>query len=649
MQLFCFQICFHFFCFHFFCFQFCFHFFCFRLFCFQICFRFFFSIFLFLFIKSKMNKIHIKVFFFGLSLYMCASDKVFANEPSLVNFTPPKDAPTKDVLTKGILTKGILNPDTAKKPPHGEGNLTKTTPPDNPFQTDDMSPNNPFNTDDLSADNPFHEDDISAGDIEPDNPFHEDDISADNPFHTDDLSLDDLSLDNPFHTDAISPDNPFHTDAISPDNPFQTDNISAGDIEPDNPFQTNDLSSGDIASDNPFHTDDLSLDDLSSDNPFQTDDMLPNNSIHTDDTSSDNSFQTYKKKKKSILVRLVQRMSAILIVILRAFACKQSKPKKYDLNKHIRTKNVPENATLGKATPDKSTTDKSTTDKSTTDKSTTDKSTTDSVNLDNDVKNDIMSINDSFDEIYEHNKNLVCNDSEETEKVTKFMNEAVTLLHKQIETTDGYQNHFNYNNSGIYTKKQDDKDIGKLNITIENPDKYDDIKNMLWDPNNPQNIDHRFLNGKPIRVYNPNLMIIQQCYMSISHSSIKYFHYLAKRVEISKDKTLIVYISTNMSDVNNDVESNISTLLEIAYSLESGCNFEEELKKKFVNLSGYSIKKKDTHIDVTYFNSIIDNYILAPLYDFKRVRSKNYILLMNLKEIFSPQNKYIPNSTFLLS
>ncbi|WBY56962.1 fam-a protein [Plasmodium yoelii yoelii] len=144
-------------------------------------------------------------------------------------------------------------------------------------------------------------------------------------------------------------------------------------------------------------------------------------------------------------------------------------------------------------------------------------------------------------------------------------------------------------------------------------------------------------------------MIIQQCYMSISHSSIKYFHYLAKRVEISKDKTLIVYISTNMSDVNNDVESNISTLLEIAYSLESGCNFEEELKKKFVNLSGYSIKKKDTHIDVTYFNSIIDNYILAPLYDFKRVRSKNYILLMNLKEIFSPQNKYIPNSTFLLS
>lgn len=86
-------------------------------------------------------------------------------------------------------------------------------------------------------------------------------------------------------------------------------------------------------------------------------------------------------------------------------------------------------------------------------------------------KNDIISISDSFDEMYENNKYLLCNDPEETKKVTKYMNEAVTLLQKQIETTVGYQNHFNYNNADIYTKKQDDADIGKLNITIENPDK----------------------------------------------------------------------------------------------------------------------------------------------------------------------------------
>ncbi|SCN24874.1 fam-a protein [Plasmodium berghei] len=409
-----------------------------------------------------MNKRNIKVFFFFLSLYMCASNKAFANEPSLVNFTPKKDIPTKDIPTKDIPTKDIPTKD------------------------------------------------------------------------------------------------------------------------------------------------------------------IPTKDIPTKDIPTNNPVQTDKKINKSVLVRLAQRMSAILIVILRAFACKQSKPQKSGLDKHIRTKNIAENATLGKAT-------------------------TDSVNPDNDDKNDIISISDSFDEMYENNKYLLCNDPEETKKVTKYMNEAVTLLQKQIETTVGYQNHFNYNNADIYTKKQDDADIGKLNITIENPDKYDEIKNMLWDPNNPQNIDHKFLNGQVVRVYNPNLMMIQQCYVSASNSSVICFHYLFKRVEISKDTTIIVYISTNMSDVNNNIEKNIHTLLEIVYSLKLGCNFEEELKNKFVNLSGYTIKKKDTHVDVTYFNSIFDSHILARLYDFKRIRSKNYVLLMNLKGIFSQKNKCIPNSTFLLS
>lgn len=65
-----------------------------------------------------------------------------------------------------------------------------------------------------------------------------------------------------------------------------------------------------------------------------------------------------------------------------------------------------------------------------------------------------------------------------------------------------------------------------------------------------------------------------------------------------------------MSDVNNNIEKNIHTLLEIVYSLKLGCNFEEELKNKFVNLSGYTIKKKDTHVDVTYFNSVSNIKIL---------------------------------------
>ncbi|SCL97966.1 Acidic phosphoprotein precursor PCEMA1, putative, partial [Plasmodium chabaudi chabaudi] len=111
------------------------------------------------------------------------------------------------------------------------------------------------------------------------------------------------------------------------------------------------------------------------------------------------------------------------------------------------------------------------------------------------------------------------------------------------------------------------------------------------------------------RVYNPNLVIIQQRYKKKCGSSQKYFYALVKKTQISEGTTVIVMTSANINDHNPSKKEYKNTIVESANLFTTDINSEEDirqgkLKKAFVNLAGYQIQKRGDRADVTYIESI---------------------------------------------
>ncbi|CAD2090611.1 fam-a protein [Plasmodium vinckei lentum] len=450
------------------------------------------------------------------------------------------------------------------------------------------------------------------------------------------------SQDKPVQKKTTAQDKPVQKKTTAQDKPVQKKTtpqdkpVQAKDAGSNKPVQANTPSQAKPAQSN---------------TPSQVKPAQANKPLQAQPAASNHSTQANKNVKKSGLSRLGRKISSILLSILEAFACGAPKPKKTGQTAQVRARNTPENDMTKKTTPEK-TPEKPTPEKP-VEKPTPEKPVekptpekTPEKIPEKTAKNATID-NNAFDALYKNNQHLLCHDPEEIEKVGKLMSGAAALLQKQLESDDYYRTDFSHQGTRIL-RRQKETDIGKLCITIDSPDKYDEIKNTIWNPNGAQNMDPSFLTGQVVRVYGPNLMMIQQCYTSGGHSSVKYFHYLAQKIEVSKDKTIMVYLSANVTDINDSMEENMGVLLDIAYSLEPGCNYEEEFKKNYVNLSGYDINKDDKKVDITYFDSIYDDDILAPLYGFKRVRSRKFAQLVNLKEKLSKKNKYIPNSTFLL-
>ncbi|CAD2087644.1 fam-a protein [Plasmodium vinckei brucechwatti] len=249
--------------------------------------------------------------------------------------------------------------------------------------------------------------------------------------------------------------------------------------------------------------------------------------------------------------------------------------------------------------------------------------------------------NDESDKGHEQNNPLLCTDPEETEKATKLMNIAVSLLQYHGTNTDNYDLITDLDfDTNLYFKKHETADIEKLNFKIRNPDKYNDIVNKLWNPHGDKYYDENFINGKIVRVYNPNLIMIQQHYRNPTQSSPKHAYALATKVEISKDTTIMVCGSTNINGHNNSSQKTyINTISEIANSLKIDIDSEEgikkeELEKKFVNLSGFIIKKDDELIDITYVSSMHVNAPFVPMFINRLIKASKLIVLMHLKNVF---------------
>ncbi|SCL93497.1 Acidic phosphoprotein precursor PCEMA1, putative, partial [Plasmodium chabaudi adami] len=117
---------------------------------------------------------------------------------------------------------------------------------------------------------------------------------------------------------------------------------------------------------------------------------------------------------------------------------------------------------------------------------------------------------------------------------------------------------------------------------------------------------------KITRVYNPNLVIIQQRYKDSVFGRRKYFYALAKKAQISKDKTIIVMTSANIIDHHPSDKEYKNKIIESANLFTTEINSEEDIRKgklnkAFLNIGGYLIEKKDKYVNVTYIESIDEN------------------------------------------
>ncbi|ETB59939.1 hypothetical protein YYC_03289 [Plasmodium yoelii 17X] len=226
-----------------------------------------------------------------------------------------------------------------------------------------------------------------------------------------------------------------------------------------------------------------------------------------------------------------------------------------------------------------------------------------------------ISLNSNVDQGNDPENPILCSNPEEIRRATELMNEAVIHLQYHATSTDEYRLIYNSNNgaSAYFKNHGGHTIIEKLNNKIPDSNKYNAIIKAICDLNRIKIVDGNVITGKVIRVYNPNLMLVQHRYRDLFGSTQKYFYALATKVEISENTTIIAYTSANINDHNcADKKFYQNTIVESANLFKTEVDSETDirngkLKKLFVNLLGFLIKKEDEHVDLTCVSSIYDN------------------------------------------
>ncbi|CAD2097423.1 fam-a protein [Plasmodium vinckei petteri] len=213
-------------------------------------------------------------------------------------------------------------------------------------------------------------------------------------------------------------------------------------------------------------------------------------------------------------------------------------------------------------------------------------------------------------DIYERNKDLLCTNPKETKEAEELMNEAVKQLKYHATDMRNYELCAKnvYPDAILYKKYlENHTPVEKVEYSVFGSYKCNKIINETWNPNHPN-----FLNPgdvKIVRVYNPNLVMIQQRYKKEFGSSQKYFYALATKVQISEDTTVIAYTSADINDHNPSTKKYENKIIEKANSFKTDIDSEEDIRKgelikTFVNLAGYYIQKRGNCVDITYVESI---------------------------------------------
>ncbi|EAA20478.1 hypothetical protein [Plasmodium yoelii yoelii] len=218
------------------------------------------------------------------------------------------------------------------------------------------------------------------------------------------------------------------------------------------------------------------------------------------------------------------------------------------------------------------------------------------------------------EEIYEKNKDLLCTNPKETAEAVKLMDEVVTHLEQHATSINDYKLWGVYHTHHLYTylKKHEGKTkVEKNEYKVFDSNKYNEVINELWDTNNINPFNNVSFERKIVRVYNPNLVLIQQRYKKKNRYRRRYFYALATKVEISENITIIAYASANINDHNISNKECKNEIVPNANLFKTDIDSEEDirngkLKKKMINIAGYIIEKGKWRVNITHVKSVSD-------------------------------------------
>ncbi|SCL94540.1 fam-a protein [Plasmodium chabaudi adami] len=198
-------------------------------------------------------------------------------------------------------------------------------------------------------------------------------------------------------------------------------------------------------------------------------------------------------------------------------------------------------------------------------------------------------------------------DTDETLQAGEYAHESSLLLMKLSETDiESYSlDSKNSENKNIYSKKIGNVDIGRLELTIPSSSKYIDILRKIWDYNDHQKKDNKFIDGKVVRIY------CKYCVLFEKQINSQKRYAIGARIRKTDDKTIIVSPTRAINyegEINQ--ETDLKEIFKNEKSIGADIDPEEALTKLGDNIAGFVVKRDDDQVHITYINAIIegDNY-----------------------------------------
>ncbi|VTZ69964.1 fam-a protein [Plasmodium chabaudi chabaudi] len=204
-------------------------------------------------------------------------------------------------------------------------------------------------------------------------------------------------------------------------------------------------------------------------------------------------------------------------------------------------------------------------------------------------------------------KRMTCDDPEEIQAAMSLANEHVSLLLKIADNMDGFEPFHTYGQyCESYYKKFGHIEIERFTGKMLGHYQYDYVINTIWNHDNLQKLDQKFILGKPVRIYTPNLVLFEKLDIDQIHQSRKTKYALGAKAHISDDITVIL-CPTRVLKYDYDFHGNVNLkeMLERAEPIDEDADTEETLLKLNANVSGFVIKKiEDDKVDIIYLNAI---------------------------------------------
>lgn len=235
---------------------------------------------------------------------------------------------------------------------------------------------------------------------------------------------------------------------------------------------------------------------------------------------------------------------------------------------------------------------------------------------------------------------LYCTDTEEIKNMNEVMKEAMDVLQRFALREEGYTLcNTKDKDSNLYYKKINKQSVLKIDFQIEDSSKLEKLIDTIWNVNGTKLIDPSFIEGELVRIYDDNLVLLQQSYHGSYGIEGRYFYVLASKEKLNENTYIITCVSLNVKDGNNKESFMHNPYVNSAnlYTLQVDPSYSKSdkvppLKKIFINLSGYIIKKEKTHINVTYVSSVqIGISSLIPSFIVKKVKINKMLLITSLK------------------